>query len=374
MRRIEVKGLVKRFSGVLAVDDVSFSVEDCEFVSLLGPSGCGKTTILRCIAGHERPDEGEITISDKIMFSSKKGIMVPPHKRELAMVFQSYALWPHMTVFKNIAYPFREKKYSQQQVTEKVKEILDLLNLQGLENRFPFELSGGQQQRVALGRALVYESQAILLDEPLSNLDAKLREQMRLELKSLKTKIGMTAVYVTHDRHEALTLSDKIFVINAGKIIGAGTPKELYSNPPNGFVAEFLGLSNCLSGSVLGSTDNTCKVMTEDSLQIECSNSKKLSVGEKVSLYAAPTDIDILERNELAKGNRGINVWEVQVLNYGFTGEFTDYEVQLGKSRFFIRKFGFFKELEEKVYMRINPESFRLIQQAPCARGRALDY
>lgn len=362
MAALEVKGLVKTFGKVTAVDDVSFTVEKNEFVSLLGPSGCGKSTILRCIAGHEKPDKGEITIGDKVVFSSEKGIMVPPHKRGLAMVFQSYALWPHMTAFDNIAYPLRESKYGKQDISKRVGEMARLLNIEGLEERFPSELSGGQQQRVALGRALAYKSHAILLDEPLSNLDAKLRERMRLELKNIKNKIGMTTIYVTHDRQEALTLSDRIFVMREGKIMGAGDPIELYTAPPNGYVAQFLGLSIGFSGRVLskGPTD-TWVVRTTDGLDVHCETFQSLSEGNQVALYVAPTDIDILEHN----GKRsGTNIWEADVLNYGFTGEFVDYEVQLVKRRLHVRKFGLLKKVGEKVYVKIDPKSFRLIRLA----------
>ncbi len=235
MATVEVRNLVKRFGKVIAVNKISFKVNDGEFFVLLGPSGCGKTTTLRCIAGLEDPDEGEILIDGKVVND------LPPYKRDIAMVFQNYALYPHMKVYDNLAFPLKMRGYSKDEIDRRVKAIAKLLHIADLLDRKPGELSGGQQQRVALGRALVREPKVFLMDEPLSNLDAKLRVYMRAELKKLQKELKITTIYVTHDQVEAMTMADRIAVMNKGKIMQIGTPKELYHKPANLFVAGFIG-------------------------------------------------------------------------------------------------------------------------------------
>src|ERR1700741_4605013 len=217
MSILKVEGLTKRFKDLKALDNVSFEFEN-GILSFLGPSGCGKTTLLRSIAGLELPDAGSIFIADKVQTSIEQGILVPPYSREIGFVFQNYALWPHMTVFNNVAFGLKLRKKSADQIKHKVMSALELVGLQGREQRFPSQLSGGQQQRVALARSLALEPRLILLDEPLSNLDAKLREEMRVELKRLIKQVGISALYVTHDQEEAFVISDKVIVMNAGKI------------------------------------------------------------------------------------------------------------------------------------------------------------
>src|SRR5262245_40566541 len=238
---------------VNAVDGISLGVETGKLVTLLGPSGCGKTTTLRCLAGLERPESGRIVIAGETMSDADKGIFVSPSDRGIGMVFQSYAIWPHMTVFENVAFPLRvarERKYSAAEVKEKVTRALDMVRMAGFETRPATQLSGGQQQRLAVARGLVREPKILLLDEPLSNLDAKLREQMRVELKRLQKQLGITTVYVTHDQSEALALSDEIAVFNAGRIVQRGTPHEIYRKPRTQFVADFIGSANFLTGTV----------------------------------------------------------------------------------------------------------------------------
>ena len=232
---VRVVGLRKRFDKTIAVDGVSFEVKDGEFIILLGPSGCGKTTTLRCIAGLETPDEGEIYIGDRLVND------LPPKDRDVAMVFQSYALYPHMTVYDNLAFPLKMRKYPKQEIDKRVKEVAKLLRIEELLNRKPRQLSGGQQQRVALGRALVRNPQVWLMDEPLSNLDAKLRVYMRAELKKLQKDLGITTIYVTHDQAEAMAMGDRIAVMNQGKILQFDEPRAVYERPGNIFVAGFLG-------------------------------------------------------------------------------------------------------------------------------------
>jgi len=242
MGAIALRNVVKEFGEVRAVDGVSMEIADGEIVCLLGPSGCGKTTTLRMIAGFERPTAGEIYIEDRLVSSEK--YLVPPEQRNLGMVFQNYAVWPHMTVFDNVAYPLKLRKVPRPKLREKVLETLEMVGLTGLEKRYPEQLSGGQQQRVALARALVVEPVAMLLDEPLSNLDAKLREKMRFELMDLHRRTKITVIYVTHDQAEAMVLSDRIVVMHRGKIVQIGSPVQIYQEPANAFVADFIGLAN----------------------------------------------------------------------------------------------------------------------------------
>jgi len=243
-----LENLVKVFqsgkSALRAVDNVSVKVKEGELVTLLGPSGCGKTTTLRMIAGFEIPTSG------KIFIEGKEVSMIPPNQRPTTMVFQNYALFPHMTVFENISYGLRIRKESAQNVKEKTEKIINLVGLEGLSKRSPAHLSGGQQQRVSLARSLIMEPKVLLLDEPLSNLDAKLRVSTRLEIRKLQQRIGITSVYVTHDQEEAMTLSDRVVIMNAGKIQQVGTPQEIYAYPNNHFVADFIGKANFLTGKV----------------------------------------------------------------------------------------------------------------------------
>lgn len=244
MSVIKIDHVTKRFEDTPVVNDFSAEFHDGEFITLLGPSGCGKTTMLRMIAGFERPTSGEILIDQKTV--SGKDVFVPPEKRGIGMVFQSYAVWPHMNVFDNVAYPLKIQRKSKQEIKKKVERILASVHLDQYEKRMPSELSGGQQQRVALGRALVAEPSVLLLDEPLSNLDAKLREKMRFEIKEITSKLKINVIYVTHDQSEAMTMSDRVFVINSGVIQQTGSPVEIYRTPANPFVADFVGKINII--------------------------------------------------------------------------------------------------------------------------------
>jgi ABC-type Fe3+/spermidine/putrescine transport system ATPase subunit len=241
---IRVAGVVKRFGAVTAVDRADLTVADGELFTLLGPSGCGKTTLLRLLAGFYRPDGGEIRFGDRVVSG------LPPYARNIGMVFQNYALWPHMTVAQNVSYGLRLRKVPVPEVRSRLDEGLRKVNLTGLESRYPGQLSGGQQQRVALARALVLNPDILLLDEPLSNLDAKIRVQVRAEIRKLQQELGITTIYVTHDQEEALTLSDRIAVFNQGRVLQVGPPKDLYERPANRFVADFIGINNLIEGSV----------------------------------------------------------------------------------------------------------------------------
>ncbi len=243
---IIVQDLVKRYGDKTIIDRVSFSIADGELVSLLGPSGCGKTTTLRCIAGLERPEGGRIEIDGTVVFDAARGIMVEPYDRDIGMVFQSYAIWPHLTVFENVAFPLRIRRRPQAEVTQKVTHALDMVGLGALHDRSSQMLSGGQQQRVAVARAIVHAPAALLFDEPLSNLDAKLRDRTRAEIRRLQRALHVSTVYVTHDQAEALSLSDRILVMRDGRIRQQGTPEQIYADPVDTFVADVVGAANFL--------------------------------------------------------------------------------------------------------------------------------
>ncbi len=241
---IHLKDLVKKFGALEAVSHVSLDIRDGELFSLLGPSGCGKTTILRLIGGFHKPDQGGI------FFGEKEISAVPPYQRNIGMVFLNYALWPHMTIFENVAYGLKLKKVTKKEIAGRVARVFSMVNLTGLEKRYPGQLSGGQQQRVALARALVLNPDVLLLDEPLSNLDAKIRQTVRAEIRKLQNELAITSVYVTHDQEEALTISDRIAVLNHGTLQQLGTPRDLYERPENPFVADFIGINNLIAGEV----------------------------------------------------------------------------------------------------------------------------
>jgi len=255
---IQIKSLTKRFGDVVAVDNQSLTVEKGEFLALVGPSGCGKTTLLRCLCGLEEPEEGEVIIRGTIVYSSGKGTSVPPGQRHVGMVFQSYALWPHMNVYENVGFGLAQQKVPRNEIRAQVDDVLKDLEMDGLGERFPFELSGGQQQRVALARLLATRPPIFLMDEPLSNLDARLRLDMRSEIKRLHFESGATTVYVTHDQTEALTMASRVAVMRDGRIQQIGTPMEVYRYPANLFVAEFIGMPrvNLLHGKVVREGDH----------------------------------------------------------------------------------------------------------------------
>ena len=250
MSVITIKGLTKSFDGVPVIKGFSEVFRDGEFITLLGPSGCGKTTILRMIAGFEFPTSGEIWFDDKLVSGGRT--FLPPEKRDIGMVFQSYAVWPHMNVFDNVAYPLEIKRVPRAEIKSRVEKMLDTVHLSQYASRLPSQLSGGQQQRIALGRALVSEPKLLLLDEPLSNLDAKLRETMRFEIKELTRELHITVVYVTHDQTEAMAMSDRIFLLNNGVVQQSGTPDDIYNRPANPFVADFLGKVDFFRGTAEG--------------------------------------------------------------------------------------------------------------------------
>jgi iron(III) transport system ATP-binding protein len=289
---LRVEGLTKQFGTTRAVDGISFSAEPGEFVSLLGPSGCGKTTTLRCIAGFERPDQGRVTLNGVPLAEAATGIFVPPNRRRFGMVFQSYAVWPHMSVFENVAYPLKVQGGRRTaEIRERVHATLELVGLGALAARVPDQLSGGQQQRVALARAIVMEPLALLFDEPLSNLDAKLRERMRFELIEIQDKLAVPAVYVTHDQTEAMVMSRKVIVMRNGRIAQQGAPEEIYDAPADRFVADFIGGCNFIPAEVTASR-GSCSYTARCALgDMQCSGPEGIASGRKMLLLVRPERI-----------------------------------------------------------------------------------
>jgi iron(III) transport system ATP-binding protein len=311
--QVSIEHVYKRFGKVTAVGDFNLQVADGEFVSLLGPSGCGKTTTLRMVAGFERTTEGKITIGENVVNNHEDGTFVPPEKRDIGMVFQSYAVWPHMTVFQNVEYPLKIKKVDKAERADKVQKILDMVHLGEYGERYPNQLSGGQQQRVALARALVANPSLLLLDEPLSNLDAKLRESMRFEISALQKRLGITVIYVTHDQSEAMTMSDRIVVMSAGVVQQIGKPYDIYTKPANKMVADFIGLVNFLPGVVKG--DRAFLEGTE----VSFANDKNLT--GNVTIAVRPENIKLSKTGGIVQG----------IMKHRFyLGDSVDYRVQVG--------------------------------------------
>jgi iron(III) transport system ATP-binding protein len=333
---VRISHLSKAFGTVRAVNDVSFVVMQGTMVSVLGPSGCGKTTVLRCIAGLETPTAGSISIGGVTVSDVARGIEVPPDKRSIGMVFQSYAIWPHMTVFKNIAFPLKLRGKNSRTIQEKVHDILNLVGLVDFADRPATNLSGGQQQRVALARALVAEPQLVLFDEPLSNLDAKLRERVRVELLALQERLGFTAIYVTHDQQEALALSDQLIIMNAGTIEQQGNPMETYRSPRTPFVADFMGASNLIKGHIVERQSPLYVSVEIDGLdaKVICqAPDPQLDRMTPVVVSFRPGSTDIVSTHPGASGagdRVGLNRFPARVIAALFLGEYYEYSVQVG--------------------------------------------
>jgi iron(III) transport system ATP-binding protein len=334
---LTVTNLVKTFHAgrhepgarVFAVNDLSFEVREGELFTLLGPSGCGKTTTLRSIAGLEMPDRGEITVGGRLLYSSERRVRVPANERGLGMVFQSYAIWPHMNVYKNVAFPLevlpRRQRPSRKDIRARVERALATVQLEKLAGRQATDLSGGQQQRLALARALVLEPPLVLLDEPLSNLDAKLREDMRLELKRLQRELGITGVYVTHDQVEALAMSNRVAVMRDGEIQQVGKPREVYEHPASRFVADFIGTSNFIDGVVEEKGAGVYLVRTPDG-QLRVRSDADYAVGANVVVAARPEHIAL----SAGVNGTGPNRWGGKVMVRSFLGESVDHVVNVG--------------------------------------------
>ncbi|WP_395104021.1 ABC transporter ATP-binding protein [Actinomadura sp. SCN-SB] len=323
----------ERKSRVVAVDDLSLTVEEGQMFTLLGPSGCGKTTTLRCVAGLEHPDRGEIVVGDRPLFSNKRGIRLAANERGLGMVFQSYAIWPHMNVLKNVSFPLevlpRSKRLPKKEIRARVERVLAVVQLEKMADRPATNLSGGQQQRLALARALVMEPPLLLLDEPLSNLDAKLREEMRFELKRLQRELNITAVYVTHDQVEALAMSNRIAVMRDGRVEQVGRPREIYERPSSRFVADFIGTSNFIDGTIESHETGDIYLVETPQGKIRGSSSADLPVGEKVAVSIRPEYVDV--QKGAAPTSEAVGQWSGVVQTRAFLGESVDHVIRVGE-------------------------------------------
>ena len=326
MAVIRLENVSKRFGEVAAVSGFTETVGDGEFVSLLGPSGCGKTTTLRIIAGFERASDGRVFIGDQLVSCAQTRTSVPPERRNIGMVFQSYAVWPHMNVFDNVGYPLKVRRVPREIIRVKVEQVLDLVHLAGMDRRLPSQLSGGQQQRVALARALVAEPALLLLDEPLSNLDAKLRESMRFEIKDVQRRLKITVLYVTHDQAEAMVLSDRIIVMAKGVTQQSDVPRRIYEHPANRFVADFIGLINFLDGRVVSSPGGPGCVELDGipgPARVECELPPSARAGDRITLAVRPENVRV-SSTPLAAGVRARLARKV------YLGNQVDYRVAAG--------------------------------------------
>jgi ABC-type Fe3+/spermidine/putrescine transport system ATPase subunit len=317
---IELQDVTKRYGSIVANDHINLGILRGELMTLLGPSGCGKTTALRCITGHLTPDEGRVFIDGEDVTD------VPTHRRELGMVFQNFALFPHMTVYDNVEFPLMIRKQPKTERQEMVIETLQLIRMEEYEKHYPRQLSGGQQQRVGLARALVYRPKVLLLDEPLSNLDAKLREEMRFEIKELQRRLGITAVYVTHDQAEALALSDRVAVMNEGRLEQVGSPDEIYDQPGSQFVADFIGLSDFIEGTILSVEDKKALVSV-DELQFAVPASPRMQPREKLLFFIRPNDIELFPPDHVG----GENTFDGVVSKMTYLGDKIDYRIVVGR-------------------------------------------
>ena len=330
---IRIQGLSKQYYSegkiIQALDNVDLAIPSNRIFTLLGPSGCGKTTLLRCIVGLETPDAGEIRIGDELVWSKQRNISIPTEKRGLGMVFQTYAIWPHMNVFDNVAYPLQVRKAPRDLIRRRVASTLRFVQLEGYEKRPATKLSGGQQQRVALARALVAEPKVILFDEPLSNLDAKLREETRKELRSFMDKLSITAVYVTHDRIEALALSDSIAVMRAGRIIEIGSPQKIYFDADHEFVADFIGRANLVKATVRAQQE--AHTVVDSGLGTLVCQHRDFPVGGEVTLCIRPEFIRIARGEGAAGAIRG------RIESLEFVGEAYEAEIRAGSERLLAR-------------------------------------
>ena len=324
MPGLSLRNLTKRFGKTIGVQDLTLEIHDGELMTLLGPSGCGKTTTLRCVAGLLKPDAGEIYLGEQRMTD------LLPEKRGIGLVFQNYALWPHMTVYGNLAFGLQLRGIARAEAQKRIDKALAMVRLAGFQDRYPRQLSGGQQQRVALARALVIEPRLLLLDEPLSNLDAQLREEMRFEIRELQKRLGVTTVYVTHDQAEALALSDRIAILHQGKLVQVGAPAEIYTHPGNRFVAGFIGLTSFLQGviaSPAAEADRMARVQLGEGLSVQV-RAAQAQVGQKVTLAVRPEHIRLYPQ-KTAEAAAETNLLEATVVQSAYLGNALDYRLRV---------------------------------------------
>lgn len=366
MSFLKIQNLYKTFNRVVAVNHLDLEIREGEFFTLLGSSGCGKTTTLRLVGGLEKPDGGEIFLRDKCLASEPHRLFIKPEKRHMGMVFQSYALWPHMTVYENVAYPLKLRGVSRSETEKRVDEVLGLVGLEGLQERPAPALSGGQQQRVALARALVFSPRVLLLDEPLSNLDAQLREEMRRELRGLQRRLGITVLFVTHDQIEALSLSDRIGIMKAGQLEQLGTPEEVYYRPTTPFVRDFLGKTLLLPGKVLRITDQQVNVeiqqlsaspVTIQRSKVAPSENGSPKVGQAVMIAIRPEQIALW--GSAPEGRP--NMIQADLQSVQFLGDRYEYTVALGsETRVLVSPASQYVTAGTKVFLELKPEGITL--------------
>jgi len=357
---IEVEDLSIRYGNVTAVETVTFTVPAGQQLTLLGPSGCGKTSTLRAVAGLETPTSGVIRVGGAPLYDSRLGTNVPAELRGMSMVFQSYAIWPHMTVFDNVAYGLRVRKEPNATLKEKVHHALDLVKMASYASRNASALSGGQQQRVALARAISFSPSVLLFDEPLSNLDAKLRSEMRIELRELQRRLGVTSLYVTHDLEEALAMSDQIVVMRAGVIEQMGTPSEIYNYPRTAFVADFVGSANLIGGEIVGSdaTAGTVVVRASDGLVIH-GTTRGRSLGSDGTLSVRTVHLTLSPE----RPDDDVNVWPVTILRSVFLGDITQVHVRWGQQDLIVRQIGPVSFApHQKAYLSVPPARCTLLE------------
>ena len=325
MAIVSIRGLSKKFAEAAAVNDLDLEIGDGEFVSLLGPSGCGKTTTLRLLAGFLQPDAGEIRVGGKVISSAAH--LVGPERRNMSMIFQSYAVWPHMTVAQNVGYGLKFKKLTKPQIEAKVTKLLGVVHLSELKDRYSAELSGGQQQRVALARALVVEPQILLMDEPLSNLDANLREEMRFEIRRLHEEFKITTVYVTHDQAEAMATSDRIAVLDRGRLVQVGRPAEIFDRPKTRFVAEFVGKANILRGHF----DGDGQLLLSDGVKIRLADTAGIAPSSEVAVCLRPHNVKLIAEQGAVQDliDQGYNLFSGIIRRSIYFGDAVDYTVEL---------------------------------------------
>ena len=366
MSFLRIQNLYKTFGQVAAVNRINLDIAEGEFFTMLGSSGCGKTTTLRMVGGLEKPDAGEIHLGDQCLVAPDKNLFIKPEKRNMGMVFQSYALWPHMTVFENVAYPLKLRGIKGAQASKKVEDVLALVGLAGLGERPAPALSGGQQQRVALARALVFSPKVLLLDEPLSNLDAQLREEMRRELKSLQQRVNITVIFVTHDQIEALSLSDRIAIMKFGVLEQVGTPEEVYFRPATPFVRDFLGKTFLLPGKISASTDQSVSVEVQgfSSASLNLPRTKvigsvngSLAVGQGVTVAIRPEKVNLTGSRQDGR----VNMVEATLQTVQFLGDRYEYTVTLGAdTRVLVSPESYDLKSGDRVYLELKPEGMTL--------------
>lgn len=354
---VQFKGIFKRFGNIVAVDQLDFEIEEGSLVTLLGPSGCGKTTLLRMVAGLEQPTAGDILIRGKRINDT------PTHKRNLGMIFQNYALFPHKTIYGNVAFGLKYRNVSKDEIREKVTRALEMVRLPDVEKRMPSQLSGGQQQRIAMARAIVIEPDVLLMDEPLSALDENLREEMRREVSNLQQLIGVTTIFVTHDQREALSMSDKILVMNQGRQQQEGSPETVYNEPTNHFVADFLGHSNFIHGEVVKVDDAHISVRIETGDILLAENKGGFVTGNAVEIILRAQRLDVFSQ-DTTKSEKGMNCFEGRITDRSYMGGEMSYFIELSPGRE-IHVICMMKkqvhEIGETVSMQVSPHHCHLI-------------